>query len=214
MPKTSAATQDFVAIKDIKDDVVILKSGQFCSILLASSVNFALKSSDEQQAILQQFQTFLNTIDFSLQIYVQSRRLNIEPYLQLLATRESGQDNDLMRVQLREYIEFIRSFTTEVDIMAKNFYVVVPYSPAPINLTKGLTSMFSGNKSPGSSALPADRQFEEQRIQLEQRVTVVEEGLSGVGVRTVKLTNDDLVELFYHIYNPTDSTGSAPSRNA
>jgi hypothetical protein len=213
MPKTSAATQQFVTIKDIKDGVVVLKSGQLCSVILASSVNFALKSTDEQQAILQQFQTFLNTLDFTLQIYVQSRRLNIEPYLALLQTREAGQDNDLMRVQLREYIEFIRTFTTEVDIMNKNFFVVVPYSPAPLNVTKGLTSLFTGSPKKVSAA-PADQQFEEHRIQLDQRVSLVVEGLSGVGVRTVQLKTDDLVELFYHAYNPTDPTGNAPSRNA
>ncbi len=208
MPKTTAATQDFVSIKDIKNDVVILKGGQMCAILLASSVNFALKSTDEQQAILQQFQTLLNTLDFSFQVYVQSRRLNIEPYLQILQAREGAQDNDLMRIQLREYMEFIRTFTTEVDVMSKNFYVVVPYTPAPLDIAKGLTSLFSGQ---GSHKLPADQQFEEHRIQLEQRVALVQEGLSGVGVRTVPLKTDDLVELFYHIYNPTDPTGKAPA---
>ncbi len=209
MPKTSAATQEFVSIKDIKDDVVILKTGQYCSILLASSVNFALKSTDEQQAILQQFQTLLNTLDFSLQFYVQSRRLNIEPYLEVLKTREINQDNDLMRIQLREYIDFIRSFTEEVDVMSKNFYVVVPYSPAPINVTKGITSLFSG--SPQKTTNSADQRFEEHRIQLEQRVSLVTEGLGSIGVRTVPLRTDDLVELFYHAYNPTDPTGAAPS---
>jgi len=209
MPKTNATTQDFVAVKDIKDGIVTLKSGQMCIILLASSVNFALKSSDEQQAILQQFQTFLNTLDFSLQIYIQSRRLNIEPYLELLKTREQFQDNDLMRIQLREYIEFIKAFTTEVEIMSKSFFVVVPYTSTPTNITKGITSLFStGIKS---TSKPAEMLFEEQRIQLEQRVSVVEQGLARVGVRTIALQNDDLVELFYHIYNPHDSTGSAPS---
>jgi hypothetical protein len=122
MPKATPASQDFVTIKDIKDGVLILKNGQMCSILLASSVNFALKSSDEQQAILLQFQSFLNTLDFTLQIYVQSRKLNIEPYLALLATREPLQDSDLMRIQLREYMDFIRKFTKEVDVMSKSFF--------------------------------------------------------------------------------------------
>ncbi len=210
MPKPTAASQDFVAVRDIKDGIVILKSGQMCSILLASSVNFALKSLDEQQAILQQFQAFINTIDFSLQIYIQSRRLNIDPYLEILHGRESLQDNDLMRIQLREYIEFIRTFTNEVDIMSKSFFVVVPYSPVPKNITKGITSLFSKKTSTGT---PTEMRFEEQRLQLEQRVAIVEQGLSRVGVRTIPLKNDDLVELFYHIYNPSDPTGSAPIFN-
>jgi hypothetical protein len=209
MPKATPATQDFVAVKDIKEGVVILKNGQMCSVLLASSINFALKSSDEQQAILIQFQRFINTLDFSLQIYIQSRRLNIEPYLEILATREPAQDNDLMRIQLREYIEFIRTFTREVDVMSKNFFVVVPYTPTPINISKGITSLFSS----GKKGTPTDLRFEEQRIQLEQRVSIVEQGLNGVGVRTIALGSEDLVELFYHIYNPTDPTGAAPIFN-
>lgn len=210
MPKTNATTQDFVEIKNIKDNIVVLKSGQLCSILLASSVNFALKSNDEQQAILEQFQTFLNTLDFSLQIYVQSRRLNIEPYLEILNSLETKQDNDLMRIQLKEYMEFIKTFTTEVEIMSKNFFVVIPYSPVPVNIKKGITSFFGKSKKTGNVT---EMRFEEQRIQLEQRVSVVEQGLSRIGVRTVPLKNDDLVELFYHIYNPVDPTGSAPVFN-
>ncbi len=208
MPKVSAASQDFVPIKDIVGDVVRLKNGQMCAVLLVSSINFALKSTDEQQAILQQFQTFLNSIDFSLQFYVQSRRLNIEPYLQILMSRESAQDNDLMRIQLREYIEFIRTFTTEIDIMSKNFYVVVPYSPAPVSLTKGLTSLFGGGTK--SIATTPETQFEEHRTQLGQRVALITEGFSSLGIRSVQLSTDDLVELFYHSYNPTDPTGTAP----
>ena len=203
----TAATQDFVSIRDIRDGIVILKSGQICKVLLASSVNFALKSQDEQRAILFQFQNFLNTIDFSLQIYVQSRRLNIEPYLAMLAERQGSQDNDLMKVQLREYIEFIRSFTTEVDVMSKNFFVIVPYTPNKINITQG----FKGILSQGRSGLQNEATLEEQRLQLEQRQAVVEQGLNRMGVRTIALQTDELVELFYHIYNPGDITGSAPT---
>lgn len=203
----TAATQEFVSIRDIRDGIVILKSGQICKVLLASSVNFALKSQDEQRAILFQFQNFLNTLDFSLQIYVQSRRLNIEPYLAMLAERQGSQDNDLMRVQLREYIEFIRSFTIEVDVMSKNFFVVVPYTPNKINITQGFKDILSQ----GRSGVQNDVTLEEQRLQLEQRQAVVEQGLNRMGVRTIALATDELVELFYHIYNPGDITGSAPT---
>ena len=213
MATGKAATQEFVSIRDIKDNVVIQKGGQMHMVLLASSINFALKSLDEQQAILLQFQQFLNTLDFSLQIYVQSRRLNIEPYLELLASLEGNQDNDLMRIQLREYMEFIRTFTTDVDVMSKSFFVVVPYTPTPVNLTKGITNLFAPTQT-SSTKLPSDAQFEEHRIQLEQRVGMVTEGLARVGVRTITLQKDDLVELYYHLYNPGDPTGSAPVRES
>lgn len=209
MPKQTASTQDFVQIRDIRNGVVLLKNGQMCSVLLASSINFALKEVDEQQAILYQFQNFLNTLDFSLQMYVQSRRLNIEPYLELLASREVAQDNDLMRIQLREYMDFIRGFTADRDVMTKSFFVIIPYTPSPIDLKRGITNLFSVNKT----TTPAELQFEEQMTQLNQRVSVVEQGLSRIGVRTVQLDTDELVELFYHIYNPTDPTGAAPVFN-
>jgi hypothetical protein len=208
MPNQKAATQRFVPIRDIKDDVVIKRDGEMLMVLLGSSVNFALKSLDEQKAILQQFQSFLNTLDFSLQIYVQSRKLNIEPYLEILAGMEGKQDNDLMKIQLREYMEFIRSFTTDVDVMSKSFFVIIPYSPTRLNLKKGVTSLFGGGTT---AAMTDDQQFEEHRLQLEQRVGMVTQGLAGVGVRTMKLQKDELVELYYHLYNPGDPTGAAPN---
>ncbi len=209
MAKTKAATQDFVSIRDIKDNVVIQKDGQMTMVLLASSINFALKSIDEQKAVLMQFQQFLNTIDFSLQIYVQSRRLNIEPYIELLQSLEAKQDNDLMRIQLKEYIEFIKSFTEDIDVMSKNFFVVIPYSPSKVDIGRGITNLFS-SRSGNKGADTIKTQFEEHRIQLEQRVGMVTEGLARVGVRTITLQKDDLVELYYHLYNPADLTGTAP----
>jgi hypothetical protein len=138
---------------------------------------------------------------------MQSRRLNIEPYLEVLGTLEEKQDNDLMRVQLREYIEFIRNFTSEVDVMSKNFFVVIPYSPSKVNLGRGFGNLFSPRS--GQSTI-GDAIFEEQRTQIEQRASLVAEGLARVGVRTVPLGKDELVELFYHTYNPNDPTGAAP----
>lgn len=208
MPRPQAATQDFVSVRDIRDNVVIQKNGQMCMIVLASSVNFALKSLDEQKAILLQFQQFLNTLDFTLQICVQSRKLNIEPYLTILQGLEAGQNNDLMRIQLREYMEFIRSFTADIDVMSKNFFVVVPYSPSKLDFTKSVTNLLSTNRNTPTTTSLNDNHFEEHRIQLEQRVGMVTEGLARVGIRTITLQKDELVELFYHVYNPSDTTGS------
>lgn len=205
----TAATQAFVPLKEVRDNIAVLRDGSLRAIIMASSINFALKSHDEQTAILAQFQSFLNTLDFSIQIVVESRRLNINPYLELLASKEEAQDNDLMRVQLREYIEFIRTFTTEVDIMVKSFFVVVPYSPIAVNLEKSLNTLISRQKAPTVST---EMRFEENRTQLEQRVSVVESGLSRLGVRTIPLGTDEIIELFYHLFNPGEEGRSAPSR--
>lgn len=197
---TQNSTQQLVPIAHIHDDVVFLKNGQLCMVLLATSINFALKSSDEQQAILSQFQAFLNSIDFSLQIYVQSRRLDIRPYLSILSERAPLQDNDLMRIQLREYMEFITSFTSQVDIMSKNFFVVIPYTPLHLEI-KGIGKLL--NTKSREAEIDMER-FSEDRVQLEQRVTIVEQGLARIGIRTTPLNTEQLVELYYHIFNPED----------
>jgi len=202
------STQKFVPIRDIRESTVVLENGQLCAVLLASSINFALKSSDEQAAILSQFQAFLNTLDFSLQIFVQSRRLDIRPYLEKLSSLEGAQHNDLMRTQLREYMEFIRTFTTEVDIMSKNFFIVVPYTPIDTNVKSNIKSILGQKKE--DRTFDAAR-FEEYRTQLDQRVTVVEQGLARIGVKTIPLADEELTELYYHMFNP-DEKSSAPQR--
>src|SRR3989338_7127112 len=133
MAQASSATQEFVPIKEVRDGVVILKDGGMRAILLCSSMNFALKSDDERNAILLQFQDFLNSLDFSIEILLQSRRLDIRPYIALLEEQEKAQTNNLMKIQVREYIEFIKNFTENTNIMTKHFFIIVPYAPAVIS---------------------------------------------------------------------------------
>jgi hypothetical protein len=206
MAQTPSA-QQFVPIAEVRDGIAILKDGGMRAILMASSINFALKSQDEQHAILGQFQAFLNTLDFSMQIYVQSRELDIRPYLELLHTLDAKQDNDLMKVQLREYIGFVENFTNEVDIMTKSFFVVISYSPATLRVAGGLGNILRRKKT--DPALMQTR-FEEDRSQIEQRIAVVEQGLNRVGVRTVLLGTNEVIELFYHLFNPGESNRTLP----
>lgn len=198
MPKN--ATQEFVPIDDVRDGIVILKEGGMRGILMASSVNFSLKSNDERQAILLQFQDFLNSLDFSVQILIQSRRLDIRPYVALLEGRYKEQTNDLMKIQIEQYMAFIKSFTESTNIMTKNFFIVVPYDAAIIK--SGSKFPFGGNEK---SKADKEEDFEEKKNQLEQRMGVVEQGLVRCGVRVAKLGTDEVVELFYKIFNPGES---------
>lgn len=204
MQKSSAsgskATQDFVPIKEVRDGIIVLKDGGLRAVLLASSLNFALKSEDEQTAFIVQFQNFLNSLDFSCQIFVQSRMLDIRPYIATLEVQFKKQLDDLMRIQIREYIGFIRSFTEAANIMSKNFFVVVPYSPVALP-TAGLAGKlpFGGKKK---SFDEENRTFEEQVSQLEQRIAIVQQGLIRTGVRTVQLGTEESIELMYKMFNP------------
>lgn len=195
-------TQSFVPIKEIRDGVIVLKDGSLRSILLASSLNFALKSSEEQQSIIFQFQNFLNSINFSIQIYTQSRRLDIRPYIALLEERLKDQVGDLMKMQTREYIEFIKSFTESTSIMTKSFFIVVSYSAPALGGTTAIKKSFFGGG--GTKKEQEKTTFEESRSQLQQRVEVVEQGLVRCGIRIANLGTEELIELFYKTFNPGD----------
>ena len=197
--KTKAA-QDFVPIKEVRGGVMVLKDGQLVGVMLASSVNFALKSQSEQEAILSQFQNFLNSLDFSVQFFVQSRKLDIRPYIALLEERLQAQTEELMKIQVREYIEFVRSFTERANIMSKHFFVVVPYNAPIVHIQKKVSSRFLGGGS--LSAREDEVGFEEHRTQLEQRMSVVEQGLIRTGVRTIPLGTEEVIELLYKEFNP------------
>jgi type IV secretory pathway VirB4 component len=199
-------TQDFVPIQEIRDGVIILKNGGMRAIILASSLNFALKSQDEQSSILMQFQNFLNSLDFSIQIFVQSKKLDIRPYIALLEDRYKDQLTELMKIQVREYIEFIKTFVESTNIMSKSFFVVIPYDPALLSASKNpLSGVFPGKNKGKTATETADQQFQEYRSQLEQRVAVVEQGLVRCGVRAAELGTEEVVELYYKLFNPGET---------
>ncbi|MBI2451099.1 MAG: hypothetical protein HYV52_02045 [Parcubacteria group bacterium] len=204
MAKPEASTQQFVIIDQIRDNVVFLKDGQMRGILAASSQNFALKTEEEQQATLYQFQNFLNTLDFSLQIVVHSRKLDIAPYLSYLEEATRKEDNELMKIQTQEYTEFIRSFVQGSTIMTKSFYVVVPFALlAGAKKTGGILSLFKTAAAPAKTlAKMSEKEFQAYKNQLDQRMDQVAAGLTRTGTRTISLDADSLTELFYEIYNP------------
>ncbi|MBI5401749.1 hypothetical protein HZB05_02920 [Candidatus Wolfebacteria bacterium] len=200
--KEAQATQQFVDVEEIRNGVVILKGGGLRRVLMVSGVNFALKSEEEQNIIIGAYQSFLNSLDFSAQVVIHSRGLNIESYLHNFISRQETEKNDLIKEQIGEYVEFIRSFVKANVITEKTFFVVVPYDPVeiPAGGTKILESVpFFGKKKNQQEEV---KSLEEKIVQLDQRTDQVINGLSGVGLRIVALNNEELIELFYNLYNP------------
>lgn len=198
-PKPAGPTQQFVPVKEVRNGVIVLKDGSYRGVLICSSINFGLKSADEQHAITLGFQNFLNTLDFSIQIVVNSRKMDLRPYLALLTEKASAQKTELMKIQLREYSEFIRSFAEQTSIMTKSFYIVVSYSPS-VSTASALSLLHRG--APTTKNAAADASFEESRVQLEQRLTLVASGLAGTGVRAITLGTEEVIELLYRSFNP------------
>ncbi|MFZ1075067.1 MAG: hypothetical protein WAN50_01705 [Minisyncoccia bacterium] len=193
-------TQQFVPVKEIRNGIVILKDGSYRGVLICSAINFGLKSPDEQQAITLGFQNFLNTLDFSIQIVVNSRKMDLRPYLAMLEEKTTDQKTELMKIQLREYIEFIRSFTDQANIMTKSFYIVVPYTPRVT--VASATNFLRRDKTAAAAPVTDSRTFEEDRAQLEQRLTLVASSLGNTGVRAAPLGTEEVIELLYRSFNP------------
>jgi len=122
-------TQEFIQIEQIREGTIVMKDGSIKGILAVSSLNFALKSEEEQEAIIYNFQNFLNSLDFSCQILATSRKVNITGYIEKIKELEGKQPNELLRMQTADYRKFIEELVLGGSIMNKNFYVIVPYYP-------------------------------------------------------------------------------------
>lgn len=199
MPETSLPTQSFVNIREIRDGVVYLKKGGLRRILIVSGVNFDLKSEAEQTLILNSFQNFLNTLDFSVQLFVHSRKVNVDAYLEAMRERMNKEESQLLKIQIEEYVEFIKTFVDQNAIISKSFFTVIPYeSAAVVEGAKGILGLFS--KKPKTAE--KEKAPQEALEQLEHRVSQVIDGLEQIGLRAVPLGDGELVELFYNLYNP------------
>jgi hypothetical protein len=171
---------------------------------MVSAINFALKSEQEQNAIIYSFQGFLNSLSFSIQIVMQSRRLDLSAYLAKLRTKNKEEENPLIRIQMADYIGFVEQLLTVANIMEKKFYVVIPYQPVIVkkeSILHKITKIFSGGSKKTEIV-----DFEIHRKELEHRTEVIATGLGSIGLRAVQLNTLELAELYYSSYNPELAT--------
>ena len=197
------STQQFLEIDQIKDGILILKNKSLRGVMMVNSINFALMSEDEQNAVIGQFQSFLNSLDFPLQIIIQSRRLNITSYLDKLKDLENRQSNDLLRTQIIEYRNFINEIVSGGSIMNKSFYVVVPFQTMILPGTTGKEK----DKKSGQSKIPglAQEQFSQSKSQLLQRMEFVALGLRRCGLQCIPLNSLELAEFFWSSHHLEES---------
>lgn len=196
-----STTQKTLSIAEIKNDTILMKDGTLRAVLMVSSINFALKNEDEQQAIVSNYVSFLNGLDHPLQVTIQSRQLNIKPYLEKLAKKEREQPNELLRMQIADYRSFVNELVSLGKIMSKQFYVVVPYDPLT-NKKRGFFSRLSEVLNPAVTVRLKEDRFMKRKYDLDMRVRQVESGLTGMGLEVVRLDTQSLIELYYSTYNP------------
>ncbi len=195
------STLKYLDIAGIRQDTVIMKDGNLRSVIMVSSINFALKNEDEQNAIISAYVSFLNNISFPLQIVIQSRELNIEAYMAQLKQKEKEQTNELLKMQIGEYISYVKELVSLSKIMNKRFFVIVPYDPMS-DKKKGFISRLTETFSPTSLIKMKEEKFMRLRKELGRRVDTVISGLSSIGLNTIELDTQSLIELYYNTYNP------------
>ncbi len=203
--KNKIPTQQYIDIAEIHDDTVILKDGSLVAVLLVSSINFALKSEEEQNAIVEGYITFINSLNFPIQIVIQSRRLNIDNYLNQLKLKEKEQTNELLKIQISEYRDYIKQLVELGDIMTKRFYVVIPYNPQEGTKKQGaISKMINSLKVVRVVGIRREK-FLKYSLELNRRVGVVQGGLNSMTLNSQRLDTQSLIELYYNIYNPVES---------
>ncbi|MAF13673.1 MAG: hypothetical protein CMI53_02150 [Parcubacteria group bacterium] len=199
--KISKSSQSFLDIAEVKEDTVILKDGTIRAVLLVSSINFSLKSEDEQNAIISSYISFLNFLEYPLQIVIQSRKLDVDGYLNRLKKIEKEQTNELLRMQTTDYRQYVSELVEMGDIMNKRFYIVVPYDPLS-DKQKSWMKRFFGVFSAAKKVKLSQNVFTKRRHDLFQRVEHVISGLASMSVKSVVLDTQSLIELYYNTYNP------------
>lgn len=202
--KIRISTQQYLDIAEIRENTIVMRDGTLRAVLMASSINFALKSEVEQNAIIAGYVSFLNNIDFPLQIVVQSRELNIEDYLAMLKQKEKEQTNELLKMQTAEYLQYINELISLGKIMNKRFYLVVPYNPLSDKQKNFFARLLEAFK-PATVIKMKEEKFKRRQNDLSKRVENVISGLASLGINSVQLDTQSLIELFYNTYNPQTS---------
>lgn len=203
--KPGVPAQKYLDIAEIRDDIVILKDGTLRCVLLVSSINFSLKSVDEQNAIVQAYMQFLNGLEFPIQVVIQSRRMNIDTYVRTLDENEKTQTNDLLKRQIHDYREFVKQLVKMGDIMQKRFYVVVPYSSgdkAGGSTQKNFFQRMTEILTPTIASKITEDSFTKMKFDMSLRVSQIIGGLSSMSLNAVQLDTQSLIELYYTVYNP------------
>lgn len=202
------STQSLLPFGEIKNNSVLLKDGGIRAVLQVSTINFNLKSEEEQNSTINAYQQFLNTLDFPLQICIQSRKVDLDPYFKLLQTKQKEIENPLLKAQTDDYMKYIKKISEYADIMEKKFFVVIPADPLRTATKKNIISQLFENMSPQDSLDKVKTrylEFKNLSIQLQERINIINAGLERCGLRTHQLNNQELVDTYYSSYNPTIS---------
>jgi hypothetical protein len=203
------STQNSLLINEIRDGIVIMNDGSFRSVVMLKSINFDLMSPQERESVEYAYQGFLNSLYFPVQVFLRSQRVDIGPYMDKLEKIRNEHDNMLLAMLMDDYINFMANLATQTNIMDKKFYIVIPYFPVAntqkvVKASKGfLTGVFGQKEAP---VVINEADLETAKQELRNRVQAVLNALMQCGVQGLPLDTQELIELYYDVYNPDTAT--------
>lgn len=200
-PAKRNSTQSYLDIDSFREGILIMKDGSMRIVLSTSAINFELKAENERNSIIYAYQNFLNSLESPIQIIVQSRQLDLDDYLADLKKKSVVATNELLKVQIDDYVSFVQGVISMANIMQKRFYVVVPHYPGGFKKVGGFGQFLSGSK-----ASIEINDFETEKKYITQKAETIASGLQSIGVRAIQLDTQELIELYYGVYNPDQST--------
>lgn len=208
--KETFGSQKLLPISEIRNNVVILKNGALRSVLEVKGINLTLLSVGEQESMVYSWQSFLNNLEFSLEVVSTSRKINVDNYVSKITNDTKEEKNELLRYQIGDYISFISSFVKNYPIMKKSFYIVIPYDPIIIkssNIFSKIKDVLSGalnlnREAFSNEAIMPEEEFQRNYQQLIIRQDTVLTHLQRMGIESSIVTTDDLIQLYYNLYNP------------
>lgn len=206
------STQNALQIAEIRDGIMIMSDGSFRSVIMVKSINFDLMSQQEQEAVEYNYQGFLNSLYFPIQIFIRSQKVDLQPYIEKLDKIRSEHDNMLLALLMDDYINYIDQLGQQTNIMDKKFYIVIPYFPH-VDVQKALTqskNFLSGIiglfETKEQHVVVNEDDLEKAKTELRNRVQSVLSGLIQCGIQGLPLDTQELIELMYDTYNPDTAT--------
>jgi hypothetical protein len=209
------STQNTLQIAEVRDGIVIMNNGSFRAVVMCKAINFDLMSPQEREAVEFAYQGFLNSLNFPIQIFMRSEKVDLKPYLKKLQKIRSEQDNMLLGLLIEDYVAFLDAIAQQTNIMDKQFYVVISY-PDPNqdvrSTVKQSSGFFSGmadlfsSKDKTPHVVINEKVLEDTKTELRNRVHSVVSGLQECGVQSLPLDTQELIELYYNVYNPDTAT--------
>ena len=211
-PVNPNSTQNLLNIAEIRDGIVIMNDGSFRSVIMVKSINFDLMSPQEQEGVEFSYQQFLNSLYFPIQIFIRSQKVDLGPYIQKLDKIRAEHDNMLLALLMDDYLDYIDQLAASTNIMDKHFYVVVPFFPnekniKPLTSSKNILDGVFGLFSNTQTHLVIDEnKLEDAKTELRNRVQAALSGLAQCGIQGLPLDTQELIELYYGVYNPDTAT--------